>query len=59
MTDAKIQLVKHISKDGHPYFMLHVYIESPDGELVRIHKIYVKRGLKEILEYLQIPYVEG
>jgi hypothetical protein len=52
MIPAKINIVEKTNKSGVNYQMLEIWITTKDGEVVKIHEIFVRDSLNQILTIL-------
>ncbi len=52
MIPAKLNIVEKINKTGVSYQMLEIWITTKDGEVVKIHEIFVRDSLSQILTIL-------
>lgn len=52
MIPAKLNIVEKINKTGVSYQMLEIWITTKDGEVVKVHEIFVRDSLNQILTIL-------
>lgn len=52
MIPAKLQIIEKTNKSGVLYQMLEIWITTKDGEVVKVHEIFVRDSLNQILTIL-------
>lgn len=53
MLNAKLQVNERINKNGQPYEMLSIIIETKNGELITIHEIFMRESLSQIIKFFE------
>jgi len=51
--NAKLQVNERINKNGQPYEMLSIIIETKNGELITIHEIFMRESLSQIIKFFE------
>lgn len=52
MIPAKLNIVEKTNKTGVLYQVLEIWITTKDGEVVKVHEIFVRDSLNQILTIL-------
>jgi len=52
MFDAKLDIIERTNKNGEPYEILAIYMVGSNGSLVRVHEVYMKDTLRDIIKFV-------
>jgi len=50
---ANLQVQERTNKNGDPYEVLKIMVETKSGELITIHEIFMRESLSQIIKFFE------